>query len=264
MYWGSCLEVLPQLEKESVDLLLTDPPYNISQSGKKIDRTTIACRTLKRNGKKSKELNYDFGEWDKFASREDFLGFTSKWVKQCFPLLKSTGNFVSFFDKATISYFDDIIRNCGGYVRQNLVWHKSNPVPQIFLVGFMSATEFLTWATKNKGAGHIFNYKLGQHHNIIKTPICQGNERTEHPTQKPEQVISWLISYLSIPYSIVLDPFCGSGTTAVVCERLWRRWIAIEQSEKFCEIAVQRIEDESRQLKMDLLKGFYKYREVSK
>ncbi len=240
IYHGNCLETMSQLPDESVDMILTDPPYNISQKNRKIDRTKIQNKNLRRNGKRSKELNYDFGNWDQFDSRESFLEWTELWVRECFRLLKPTGNFVSFFGKSEISYFEDII-NKYGFVRQTIVWHKTNPVPQIFKVGFMSAVEFMTWATKQKGAKHTFNYQLGQHHNFVETSICMGKERTEHPTQKPIKAVDWLLLYLSNKGDVILDPFMGSGTTLVVAKMFNRKAIGIEIDEKYCQIAVNRL-----------------------
>jgi site-specific DNA-methyltransferase (adenine-specific)/modification methylase len=237
---GDCLEVMKDIPDNSVDLVLTDPPYKISQKNLKIDRTKIENRSLRRNGRKSKELNYDFGEWDHFKDRKDFLSWTENWVKQCFRVLKDNGNFVSFFSKSEISHFEDIL-NKYGHVRQTIVWHKTNPVPQIFKVGFMSSVEFMSWATKQKGAKHTFNYQLGQHHNYIETPICMGNERKNHPTQKPIKAIIWLIKYLSNENDLILDPFIGSGTTAVACKSLGRRFIGIEISPEYCDIARKRV-----------------------
>jgi len=237
---GDCLEIMKGIPDKSIDMIFTDPPYMISQKGLKINRTDIQNRSLRRSGKNSKVLNYDFGEWDHFNSREEFLGWTEEWVKECFRILKDSGNFVSFFSKSEISYFEDIL-NKYGHVRQTIVWHKTNPVPQIFKVGFMSSVEFMSWATKLKGSKHTFNHQLGQHHNYIETPICMGKERKNHPTQKPLKTVIWLIEYLSNKDDIILDPFCGVGTISVACKELGRRYIGIEISPEYCEIARRRI-----------------------
>ena len=240
---GNALNILPKISDNYIDMILTDPPYIISQKGLKIDRTKIENRSLRRSGKRSKELNYDFGEWDHFNSKEEFLEWTESWVKECFRLLKDTGNFVSFFSKSEISYFEDIL-NKYGHVRQTIVWHKTNPVPQIFKVGFMSSVEFMSWATKQKGAKHTFNYKLGQHHNFIETPICMGKVRKRHPTQKPLKVIKWLIKYLSNKNDIILDPFIGSGTTAVACIKLNRRFIGIDLNIDMAKKRIAKVQQE--------------------
>jgi len=240
---GDALNILPKMPDNYIDMILTDPPYMISQKGLKIDRTKIENKSLRRNGKRSKELNYDFGEWDHFNSREEFLEWTEGWVKECFRLLKDTGNFVSFFSKSEISHFEDIL-NKYGYVRQTIIWHKTNPVPQIFKVGFMSSVEFMSWATKQRGAKHTFNYKLGQHHNFIETPICMGKERKRHPTQKPLKAIKWLIKYLSNKNDIILDPFIGTGTTAVVCIKLDRRFIGIDLDINIAKKRIAKVQQE--------------------
>lgn len=237
---GNSLELLKTFPDCCADMILTDPPYNISKKGKKIDRTKIQNRSLRRNGVRSKELNYDFGEWDRFESREAFLEWTEKWVREAFRILKPTGNFVSFFDKRLTNHFQDIIDKYG-YTRQTLVWHKTNPVPQIFKVGFASSTEFITWATKEKGAKHTFNYCLNHAHNFIETPICMGKERTKHPTQKPLKVICWLMEYLSNEGDLVFDPFLGSGTTAVAAKILNRKFVGIEINPEYCQLAKERI-----------------------
>jgi site-specific DNA-methyltransferase (adenine-specific)/modification methylase len=237
---GDSLTILKTIPDESIDMIFTDPPYMISQKGLKIDRTNIQNRSLRRNGRKSKELNYDFGEWDHFKSRKDFLEWTESWVKECFRVLKDTGNFVSFFSKSEISHFEDIL-NEYGHVRQTIVWHKTNPVPQIFKVGFMSSVEFMSWATKQKGAKHTFNHQLGQHHNYIETPICMGKEREDHPTQKPLKAVTWLIEYLTNKDDIVLDPFCGVGTILVACKKMNRRYLGIELKQEYIDMANKRL-----------------------
>jgi len=240
---GDALNILPKIPDNYVNMILTDPPYRISQKGLKINRTNIENRSLRRSGKNSKTLNYDFGEWDHFDSREEFLGWTESWVKECFRVLKDTGNFVSFFSKSEISYFEDIL-NKYGHVRQTIIWHKTNPVPQIFKAGFMSSVEFMSWATKQKGAKHTFNYKLGQHHNFIETPICMGKERKRHPTQKPLKAIKWLIKYLSNKNDIILDPFIGTGTTAVACIKLNRRFIGIDLDINIAKKRIAKVQQE--------------------
>ncbi len=239
---GDCLEILKQIPDESIDLVLTDPPYGISKKGLEIDYTNIQNRKLKKNSKKPKKIKYDFGEWDHFESRDELLNWTEQWVKECFRVLKESGNFVSFFDSNNISHFGDIL-NKYGYVRQIIVWHKTNPVPQIFKVGFMNSVELLSWATKQKGNKHTFNYQLGQHHNFIETPICMGKERTSHPTQKPIKAVQWLVEYLSNEGDIILDPFSGTGTFALVAKSLGRNYIGIEINPEYCQWAEERIKN---------------------
>ena len=238
---GDWLEVMKDIPNNSIDLVVTDPPYNISQDGKKIDRSHIESKSMRRTSDRVKRLKYDFGEWDKFKTEKDFLEFTNLWIGQCSRILKPNGSFYSFFDRGMISYFETLLEKNGFHIRSPIVWHKRNPIPMLFKVGYMSACEFISFATKNKGSGHIFNYQLGQQHNFIETPICQGNNRTIHPTQKPEEVIKVFIEYSSNKNALVIDPFMGSGTTAIACKKLNRNFIGIEKNLDYVKIAEERL-----------------------
>lgn len=243
IYQGDCIEIMREFDDKSIDFVFCDPPYNISQN-KVIDRSHIQNRVLRCSGRKAKALNYNFGKWDKFESKDEFLEWTEQWLKECYRILGENGQIISFFPKSEISFLEAIMVGIGFHIRQELVWHKTNPVPQIFKVGYMSATEFMTWATKQKGAKHTFNYKLGQHHNVFTYPICQGNERTEHPTQKPLKLLEKIISYHSNKDDIILDCFAGSGSILVACKELNRRYIGIEILEEYCKIAENRLRQE--------------------
>jgi len=243
---GDCLKILPLIPDNSIDLVVTDPPFNISQD-KIIDRTNIENKAMRRKGK-VKVLKYNFGDWDWFNSPEEYLLWTKKWAKEVVRVLKPNGTLYSFFAKSEISLFEYILKESGMHVRCTCVWHKTNPVPLLFKVGYMSASEFFVYATKNKGAGHTFNYKLGQQHNVFTFPICMGNERikdkngqTAHATQKPLQLIELLIKYSSNKNDIILDPFLGSGTTAVASVKLGRKCIGIEINEVYVRLSRERI-----------------------
>ncbi len=245
IYQGDCLEIMSLLEDQSVDLLLTDPPYNISQKEMKIDRSKIQNKKIRRlfskRQNKVSELNYDFGKWDNYSSITEQLDFAEKWLKESYRILKPFGSLITFYSRSEISFIESIMTGIGYHVRQTLVWHKTNPVPQIFKVGYMSAAEFLIWATKNTGAGHTFNYQLGQKHNVLTYHICQGKERTEHPTQKPLFLIQELLVYHTRKNDSVCDIFMGSGTTGVACIELDRNFIGIELEKKYYDIAQKRI-----------------------
>lgn len=237
---------------KSVDLVLTDPPYNISQKEIKIDRSKIQNRKIRRlfskRQNKVSELSYDFGKWDNYTSVSEQLEFAEKWLTECFRILKPKGQIITFYSKSEISFIEAIMIGIGYHVRQTLVWHKTNPVPQIFKVGYMSAAEFMIWATKNTGSGHTFNYQLGQKHNVFVYPLCQGNERTEHPTQKPLNLIRDILNYHTKKGNLVCDIFMGSGTTCVACKELNRRCIGIEKEPKYFNIAVNRIKNTQRSM----------------
>ena len=127
-------------------------------------------------------------------------------------------------------------------LRQKIYWHKSNPPPQAFKVKWQDAVEEMIVATKNKGQGHAFNHELGQRHNVIETPICMGNERFNHPTQKPEALFEPIIKFWSRQEAVILDPFCGTGTVCVVAKKLGRNYVGIELNPKYVELARKRLE----------------------
>lgn len=243
---GDCLKVLQDIPDNSIDFVFVDPPYNISQEDKKIDRNKIRNKKVRRlmskRQNKVSELSYDFGKWDNYNSVDEQLEFAEKWLKECYRVLKEdSGQIISFYSKSEISFLESIMTGIGFHVRQTLVWHKTNPVPQIFKVGYMSASEFMTWATMQKGAKHTFNSELGQIHSVFTYPLCQGRERTEHPTQKPLKLLEKIIIYHTKTNDIILDPMCGSGSVCVAAKELHRNYIGIELSEEYCKIAHNRL-----------------------
>ena len=227
---GDCIDIMKRMPSESIDLIITDPPYNISQR-----------KIILRDKYHRKPLNYSFGEWDEFKTIDEFLDWTYTWLKEAIRLLKPYGTFYSFFSKSEISFFEYMLRDLGMHVRSTCCWYKTNPAPLLFKVGYQSGWEVFTFATKNKGRGHTFHWELGQQSNVFVHPVVQGKERTEHPTQKPLALIKKLITYSSNVRDIVLDPFLGSGTTAVACIELGRRYIGIEKERKWFYTSLKRI-----------------------
>jgi len=234
---GNALTVLKKLPNNSVDAVVTDPPYNIS-------RNTV----IRRKGGKfgiAKDISLDFGEWDhNVVTPYD-------WVPLVYDLLKPHGVLIFFYDKMRISHLavwlEEEFNMC---VRHIGVWVKKNPAPQARKVKWMDATEFFIIATKNHGSGHHYNYKEGQHPDYIITPICQGKERYCHPTQKPEALAEPIIRWWTYPKDIVLDPFCGTGTFLVVALKMGRRFIGIEINKEYCEIALRRIKPYLQQARL--------------
>lgn len=230
---GDCMEVMKKIPDESIDLIITDPPYNIS-TNLKIDRS--------RWGKKQKRkavINFDYGEWDKM-SEDDFEKFTLKWYAECKRVLKKGGSIYIFFTKELISLFH--LHWSGLIKTKNIIsWIKSNPLPAFNRTNYRSAVEFIYFGQK-EGAKAVFNF--GQQKdmkNWFEYPLVQGKERTKHPTQKPLGLIQKFIKVSSNQDNIILDPFLGSGTTAVAAQQLGRNFIGIEINSEYCEIAKQRL-----------------------
>jgi site-specific DNA-methyltransferase (adenine-specific) len=222
---GDCLKILPTIPSESVDLVLTDPPYQLGEEEEK--------PTIIREGTKFKRktpINPNF-EWDKEVSLD--------WVKECYRILKKKGLLATFYGKDRISYLIDYAKKVGFKVRDIGGWYKTNPVPQARKVKWCSALEI--WVLFRKEKGHTFNWKLGMFHNVIISPICQGNERTNHPTQKPEAVFKPFIEYFTNEGDTILDPFLGSGTTMKVARDLKRSCIGIEINPEYIEMTKKRL-----------------------
>jgi len=215
--YGDCLKKIPLLDY-IFDAIITDPAYNLS------------------NDPNVKE---DFGEWDKFDSREDYLNFQRKWLKIALPKLKKGGNVLIFAAFEYGGYLMEILREVGLTVRNHSVWHKSNP-PTKHKSSDISSCEFIIWATKGKNA--TYNW-LGSKkaHNFIETPLCQGNGRTSHPTQKPIEVMKWLLEKYTNPGDLVLDPFAGSGSTGVACKLMGRNYVLIEEYRPYYEFIKMRM-----------------------
>lgn len=234
---GDCLTVMKDLPSKFVDLVVTDPPYGISKE-MKISRNK---NTMKFKGK---DINYNFGEWDNI---EDVLWFTFNWIDEVDRVLKDDSVFVLFFDRDKINYVADYCKG-KGYKRRNYIYYvKKNPVPQARKINWMSSVEQGIILTKGK---HHYNYTEGQHKEDWSLPICSGKERTEHPTQKPLQIFQDVCRWWSFENDIVLDPFLGSGTTAISCMKTKRNFIGIEKEAKYVEIAQRRIDKELSQLKL--------------
>jgi len=233
------------MPENSVDLVLTDPPYMISSSVK-IRRQRNPMKFTKQWKFKGKDINYEFGDWDIFETMTDYLEFVGQWFKECIRVLKRGGHIVSFFDRHKLAYLVHWADELNVKSRQPLWWIKSNPVPQARKVSFMSAVEAMYWGTKETTERKFatFNFELGQHPDYIICPICSGKERNQfgfHPTQKPLKVIGWILNYLSNKNDLVLDPFAGSGTVGVAAKNTDRNYILIEKEPEYVEIAKNRI-----------------------
>lgn len=232
---GNCLEIMPQFPNESFELILTDPPYNVSAEGARINRG---------RGKYSegKDIILDFGEWDKGQiTWQDF-------ILEFERLLTPHGVLVLFYERMQLGTIGVYLQSRNWQVRHIGCWVKSNPTPQARKVKWQNGTEMFLVATRNKGTGHHFNYQLGQSPDYL---ICPVNiPHRIHPTQKPLKLIEWIISYWSYENDRVLDPFMGSGTTGVACLQLNRYFVGIEQDEKIFEQAENRLKSVNPQLNM--------------
>ena len=215
------LSLMKELKVNSIDAIITDPPYNISRDNN--------FATMGRAG-------IDFGEWDK-----DF-NLTS-WIKVAEPLLKKGGNIVIFNDWKNMTNITKSLEENGFEVKDLIRWKKTNAMPRNRDRRFITDYEVAVWAVK-KGGKWTFN-RLSDTYEIpeIVGGLTPKSEKIEggHPTQKPIYVMKWLIERLTNEGDVVLDPFMGSGTTGVACKELNRNFIGIEIDENYYNIAYKRI-----------------------
>jgi modification methylase len=238
---GSCLEVIRQLPEKSIDMVFADPPYNLQLS-----------RELRRpNHTRVSGVNDD---WDKFTSFEEYDNFTCFWLSSCRRILKDEGTLWVIGTYHNIFRVGAILQDLGYWILNDVVWLKTNPMPNFRGVRFTNAHETLIWAQKIKGKKYTFN------HNAMKSlngdlqmrsdwsiPLCTGKERLRsdgsktHSTQKPESLLYRIILSSSNYGDVVLDPFFGSGTTGAVARKLGRHFIGIELEETYIKVASDRI-----------------------
>lgn len=223
-----CFDYIKELENNSVDLILTDPPYFISRDSnfKNISETTPD------DMRKKYDISIDFGEWDKGEIDWNTLLF------EYYRVLKPGGTLIIFYD----SWKSNELKL---YAEKNKfkqprigMWVKTNPVPINSKLNYLSnAVEyFFTFVKKSKPT-----FNSSYDNGIYNYPICHGKERYKHPTQKPLQLISDLINKHSNPGDLVLDTFAGTGTTAHACLNLNRNYIMIEKDENYFNIMTDRI-----------------------
>jgi len=243
---GNCLEILPLIPDNSIDMLLLDPPYMVS-STVKIRRQRNPMKYGKIYKYQGKDISFEF-PWDVFPSLDAYLEFSKKWFTEAIRVLRKAGNIVIFWDKHKITYLVNWANELNVKNRQCIFFVKTNPTPVARKVGFMSAVECMYWGTKESTSrkdGYVFHYELGQHpdyfmHPVVP-PVSKEDGKRAHPCQKPVRLGEWLISYLSNEGDIILDPFCGSGTFCVAAKRLKRKYLGIDITPEYAEIARQRL-----------------------
>ncbi len=193
-------------------------------------------------------------EWDQFTGFEQYDRFTKAWLSGCRRVLKSTGTIWVIGAYHNIYRVGRILMDLGYWILNDVVWIKTNPMPNFRGVRFTNAHETLIWAKRSEKGRYTFNHHAMKVYNDGKQmrsdwefPLCTGAERVKingekaHSTQKPEALLERVIVSSSVPGDIVLDPFFGSGTTGAVAKRLGRRWIGIEREDSYADIATERI-----------------------
>ncbi|NEX93482.1 site-specific DNA-methyltransferase [Caulobacter sp. 17J65-9] len=241
---GDCIEVLRSLPDRSVDLVFADPPYNLQLGGE----------LLRPDNSKVDAVD---DEWDRFASFEEYDRFCRDWLRECRRVLKDDGAIWVIGSYHNVFRLGVAVQDLGFWVLNDVVWRKSNPMPNFKGTRFTNAHETLIWATKSRNQKrYTFNYDAlkvfnddTQMRSDWTIPLCTGDERLKdengvkaHPTQKPEALLHRVLLASTKPGDVVLDPFFGTGTTGAAARRLGRRWIGIERDETYAKFARERIE----------------------
>src|ERR1051325_2187772 len=223
---GDCVAQMAALPASAIDLVFADPPYNLQLKG-----------DLKRPDDSRVEAVDD--DWDKFANFAEYDAFTRAWLAACRRLLKPAGTLWVIGSYHNIYRVGAILQDLGFWILNDVVWRKSNPMPNFRGKRFTNAHETMIWAAKSARQPYTFNYEAMkalnddlQMRSDWTLPICAGAERLKsangdkaHSTQKPESLLHRVIVASTKPGDVVLDPFFGSGTTGAVAKRLGRRFI---------------------------------------
>ena len=240
---GDCVERMKALPEGCADLVFADPPYNMQLRGE-----------LRRPDQSKVDAVDD--HWDQFSSFESYDQFTRDWLGAARRCLKDSGSLWVIGSYHNIFRVGSILQDLGFWILNDVVWRKSNPMPNFKGRRFTNAHETLIWASKSSETKYTFNYrKMKALNDDIQMrsdwtlPICSGGERLKdgdghkaHPTQKPESLLYRVMLACTEPGDLVLDPFFGTGTTGAVARRLRRRWIGIEREDKYIKVASERME----------------------
>jgi modification methylase len=239
---GDCIAELARLPEQSVDLVFADPPYNLQLNNV----------LLRPNNTKVDGVDDD---WDKFGSFAAYDDFTKDWLKACRRALKPHGSLWVIGSYHNIFRVGTMLQDLGFWILNDVIWRKTNPMPNFRGCRFTNAHETLIWASMEPKARYTFNYEAMkalndelQMRSDWLFPICSGPERLKqecgrktHPTQKPEALLHRIILASSNKGDVVLDPFLGSGTTAAVAKRLGRNFIGIDRDEAYAQAAEARV-----------------------
>src|SRR5690348_14083177 len=240
---GDCVSLMESLPAASVDMVFADPPYNLQLGGE----------LLRPNNSRVDGVEED---WDRFADFAQYDRFTREWLTAARRALKPDGALWVIGSYHNIFRVGTILQDLGYWILNDVIWRKTNPMPNFRGRRFTNAHETLIWAARSRDQkSYTFNYEAMkalndelQMRSDWHLPICAGNERLRdergskaHSTQKPEALLHRVLLASTVPGDLVLDPFFGSGTTGAVAKRLSRNFVGIERDEAYVELARRRI-----------------------
>ncbi len=240
---GDCIENMKRLPKGSVDMIFADPPYNLQLQGE----------LHRPNNSKVDAVDND---WDQFDSLKAYDEFTREWLSAARDALNDDGSIWVIGSYHNIFRVGYILQDLGFWVLNDVIWRKSNPMPNFRGRRFCNAHETMIWASKSKDSKYRFNYDSMkglnddlQMRSDWYLPLCTGSERLKgedgkklHPTQKPESLLHRVLLASTDAGDLVLDPFFGTGTTGAVAKKLGRDFIGLEQDETYAKGAQERID----------------------
>lgn len=246
LYHHDCLEVMRRIPDNSIDMVFSDPPYNLSNGG-------ITCHS-------GRMVCVDKGSWDKSKGFANDVEFHERWITECRRILKPEGTIWISGTLHSIYQCGYLLQKLGFHILNDIIWLKPNAAPNLACTTFAHSHETLLWARKDKKARHTFNYRLmkegyfpedklkvpnKQMRSVWSIPTPTPSEKAfgKHPTQKPLALLQRIILASTKPNDIILDPFNGSGTTGVACEHIGDRYyIGIEAEKEYIDITIKRYE----------------------
>lgn len=254
---GDCAEIMAELPEHSIDLVFADPPYNLQLRGE----------LLRPDNSHVKSVN---DEWDQIGDFAAYDKFTKQWLTSARRVLKPNGGLWVIGSYHNIFRIGAILQDLGFWLLNDIIWIKSNPMPNFRGRRFTNAHETLIWAALSPKARPCFNYEAMKNLNEDKQmrsdwyfPLCGGSERLRdesggriHSTQKPEALLYRLINASTNAGDVILDPFFGTGTTGAVAKALDRRFIGIERDPAYVAHAQNRIDGVNPPSTMGLPSGY--------
>ncbi len=239
---GESAAIMADLPEKSVDVVFADPPYNLQLAGELLRPNNTRVDGVEDG-------------WDKFSDFEAYDAFTRAWLSAARRVLKDDGTLWVIGSYHNIFRVGTILQDLGFWVLNDIIWRKTNPMPNFRGKRFTNAHETLIWCSKAQDAkGYTFNYNAMKSLNEDQQmrsdwllPLCTGHERLKidgkkaHPTQKPEALLSRVIMASTKPGDVILDPFFGTGTTGAVAKRLRRRFVGIERDPEYAALAKDRL-----------------------
>ncbi len=239
-----CVKAMNEMEENSVDLIFADPPYNL-QLGEALTRPDNSA------------VSGVYEDWDSFNSLKEYDNYTRKWMLAARRVLKEDGTIWVIGSYHNIFRVGYILQDLGFWILNDIIWNKTNPMPNFKGTRFTNAHETLIWAAKSPKSKYTFNYEAMkamnddvQMRSDWQLPLCTGKERLKdnngeklHPTQKPEALLYRVLMSSSNVGDVVLDPFFGTGTTGAVAKKIGRNFIGIERDRAYVEGAQKRIDE---------------------